>query len=132
MTVGLHPIYLINKNFSLFIKFIYFKSVPELFQEIRATFNTIGGGENEIIKKFINVKCLILDDLGAEKTSDFTLDRLYLIIDGRYSEERLTIITSNLSLDDIKDKIHDRLASRISEMCRVVVLPNKDLRVERG
>ena len=110
-------------------KSVRFKSAPELFEDIRASFNG-RGSEYEIIDRLSKTKYLIIDDAGAEKSSDFTLDRLYLIIDHRYSDELPTIITSNLSLNDIKNRIHDRLASRISEMCETIVMPNKDLRLE--
>ena len=125
----------------------YFKSVPQLFMDLRTCYNSDNKyREEEIINRFINVECLILDDLGAEKTSDWTIDRLYLIIDGRYTEIRKTIITSNLSIDNIsvkknfneqareereEDFIYDRLASRIYEMCEIVILPKKDYRLEK-
>ena len=82
------------------------------------------------MNKLNSVELLTLDDLGAEKISDFTVDRLYLIIDSRYSNMKKIIITSNLTLNDIKNKIHDRLASRIGEMCKIIIMPNKDLRIE--
>ena len=110
-------------------KNIRFKSAPEFFEDIRATFNG-KGREYEIIERLSKASYLIIDDIGAEKSSDFTLDRLYLVIDHRYSDELPTIITSNLSLNEIKDRIHDRLASRISEMCQTIIMPNKDLRIE--
>jgi len=88
---------------------INFISVPQMFQDIRATFQAQRGSEERIIKTLSECDCLILDDLGAEKQSDFALDRLYLIIDYRYSEIKRTIITSNLTLNGISTLIHDRL-----------------------
>lgn len=131
-TVGSGKTYLacaIAKELVIQGKNIRFKSVPELFEDIRGSFNG-KGTEYEIINRFSKTNYLIIDDLGTEKVSDFTLDRLYLIIDHRYSDELPTIITSNLTLNDIKNKIHDRIASRISEMCQTIIMPNKDLRIE--
>ncbi|HPO91354.1 MAG TPA: ATP-binding protein [Victivallales bacterium] len=109
---------------------IFFQSVPVLFQKIRAGFGKYNGSEEMLFKKMASVDLLILDDMGAEKVSDFTIDRLYLIVDDRYANMKKVIITSNLSLNEVKDKIHDRLASRISEMCKIIIMPDKDLRVE--
>jgi DNA replication protein DnaC len=85
--------------------------------------------EREIIEHYSNVQLLVLDDLGAEKTSDFALQSLYIIIDKRYSEMRHTIITSNLSVDEIAGKVGDRIASRIAGMCRVIELKGRDRRI---
>lgn len=48
-----------------------------------------------LIKKFKEVPCLVLDDFGKEKTTDFGLDALYDIVNDRYNNELQTIITTN-------------------------------------
>lgn len=106
-------------------------SAPDLLLEIRATFRDGSErSEKEIIEQYSNCKLLVLDDLGAEKTSGWSLQTLYTIIDRRYREERQTIITSNLSLDELAAQVDDRIASRLSELCRVVVLTGRDRRVK--
>ena len=85
--------------------------------------------ETEIINNLSEANILILDDLGAEKSSEFALQSLYVIIDQRYSEIRPTIITSNLSLGEIAEKVGDRIASRIAGMCKVIELKGKDRRL---
>jgi len=80
------------------------------------------------------VVLLVLDDLGAEKVSDFVLQTLYDLLDRRYGECLETIITSNLSLDQLT--VHygshgDRLASRIAGMGPALVLKGKDRRWQR-
>ncbi len=108
-----------------------FQSVPVLLQKIRQTFGKASKeDEYRLIRRYSDVACLILDDLGSEKQSDFSLDRLYVIIDYRYSEMMPTIITSNFSLDEMKEKIHDRIASRLAEMCENIEFPETDLRIE--
>ena len=74
-------------------------------------------------------KCLILDDMGAEKTSEWSIQTLYSIIDRRYRDEKQTLITSNLTLDEIAEKVGDRIASRIAGMCKVVEIKGKDRRI---
>jgi DNA replication protein DnaC len=107
-------------------------SAVDLLLQIRGTFRP--GSENteeSIIEEYSDCRLLVLDDLGAEKTSEWSLQTLYTIIDRRYREERQTIITSNLSLDELASQVDDRIASRLSELCRVVRLAGEDRRVKR-
>jgi DNA replication protein DnaC len=110
-----------------------FVTVPFLLMEIRATFGRTGvDTEKDLIDKYSNARILILDDLGAEKTTDWSISTLYIIIDRRYSNMRPTIITSNLSIEEIAEEIEDRIASRIAEMCKIIRMEGKDRRVLRG
>jgi DNA replication protein DnaC len=106
-----------------------FISVPNLFFKIKQAYS--GGEETEadIINKYTEVNFLILDDFGAEKASDWSLQILYIIIDRRYGELKKTIITSNLSLDELAARLDDRITSRIAGMCEIVKLTGKDRRL---
>lgn len=108
-----------------------FVNVPELLIKIRSCFNSTSKSEEDMLQKYFNTKLLVLDDLGAEKTTDWALQSLYVIINKRCDEKRQTIITSNLTLDEIKDKLSDRIASRIKGMCRIVVMKGKDKRLSK-
>lgn len=72
---------------------------------------------------------LFIDDLGAEKMTDFLFESFYQIINYRYNQMLPTIITSNYSLKEISEKINDRIASRIAEMCTVIKLEGEDKRI---
>jgi DNA replication protein DnaC len=105
-------------------------TVPNLLLELRGSFkDKAESTEQDIVQEYSTVDMLILDDLGAEKSSEFSIQSLYLIIDHRYSEMRDTIITSNLSLREISEKVGDRIASRIAGMCRVIELKGRDRRL---
>jgi len=110
---------------------VVFYSFPQLLQDIRESFNSSEKNEGDIIRRCQTANLFVLDDLGAEKQTDFTLDRLYLIIDHRYGNILPTIITSNLSIGEVARKVHERLASRFVEMCEIVKLPDKNLRFDR-
>ncbi len=58
-----------------------------------------------------------LDDIGAEKGSEFVIEKLYLIIDHRQSNGLQTVITSNFTLDELTKKTDPRITSRIKSMC---------------
>ena len=108
-------------------------SVPDLLLEIRECFSgRTGEGESALIEKYAGSRCLIMDDLGVEKTSEWSMQTLYTIIDRRYRDVRQTLVTSNLSLDQIAGKVGDRIASRIAGMCKVVELKGKDRRIKGG
>jgi DNA replication protein DnaC len=107
-----------------------FVTVASLLMELRDSFrDKAERSEREIIEHYAKVQLLVLDDLGAEKTSEFALQSLYIIIDKRYSEMRSTIITSNLTVDEIAEKVGDRIASRIAGMCKVIELKGRDRRI---
>lgn len=74
------------------------------------------------------VPLLILDDLGAQKTTDWAAERLYEIIDERYVNLRPTVVTSNRSSTEIAETVGERLVSRISEDCRTVLIVGPDRR----
>ncbi|MBA7491886.1 DNA replication protein DnaC [subsurface metagenome] len=97
----------------------YFIKTPYLLMNIREAFKKeFSGSESKLIDRFIDYDYLVIDELGVEKTTDWSLQTLYLIIDGRSDRLRSTIITSNLSLQGIENDLDPRLASRIVGMSK--------------
>jgi DNA replication protein DnaC len=84
----------------------------------------------ELIELYSEADVLILDDLGTQKTTDWAFQTLYLILNNRYENLKTTIITSNLSLDELWDNLlgDDRIPSRIQEMCRIKETVGEDYR----
>jgi hypothetical protein len=111
----------------------YFITVPDLLLLIRGSFRDGSGGESEkdIVERFSRYDILVLDDLGAEKTSAFSVATLHIILDRRIRKEKRTIVTTNLSLDDIEKTLGARIASRLAEM-RVITINMPDYRKKRG
>jgi len=93
-------------------------SVPDVLLLLRATFAGNDDSEADAIAAFAGVRLLVLDDLGAEKASEWTALALYTIISRRVNWMRPTIITSNLTLAEI-DKADPRLASRLGGMAQI-------------
>lgn len=111
---------------------IFFIQVPELLLEIRSTFKQNSEKtEEQVLDKYSNAGLLFLDDIGAEKTTDWSLQTLYLLIDRRYRDMLRTIISSNLTLDELAEKLDDRIASRIAGMCEIVEIKGKDRRLSK-
>ena len=109
-----------------------FVFVPDLFIEIRGSFNRPDKpSEEDILHKYRNIQCLALDDIGAEKTSDWVLELFESLIDYRNREEKQTVFTSNLDLEKLAKKLGDRIASRVTEMCKgnVIEIQGRDRRL---
>ncbi len=71
--------------------------------------------ETHLIDRLIaHNRRVLLDDLGAEKTTDFVLQELYRLISQRELWEKPTLITTNLSMKALAVKLDDRIASRLA------------------
>lgn len=97
-------------------KTVVFQSVPELLERIRKTFNKDQAEtEDQIMTALLKCDLLILDDIGAEKLSDWVSDVLFRIIDGRYRRNLPILYTSNLKPSELLDKLGGRIYDRILE-----------------
>jgi DNA replication protein DnaC len=108
---------------------IFLPSV-DLFLELKNTFNNDGQSEKDVIDAYVQAGLLVIDDVGAEKVSDWSRQMFYLIVDRRYRNMKPTIITSNLSLQQISETIDERISSRICEMGVATELTGKDRRLQ--
>ncbi len=108
---------------------LYYNS-PDLLRDIRATFNDNAGvTEDDLLEEITEVDLLVLDDVGAEKVSEFVLDRFYLIINKRYEGCKPMILTTNLLEETLRVRLGDRIVSRLDEMCqRFPKFPKDDFR----
>lgn len=107
-----------------------FIPVPELLFQFKQSYSKDSKtSEEEILKKYTQVRVLALDDLGAERSTDWAIQLLYLLIDRRYADMRQTFISSNLPLESIASQLDDRIASRIAGMCDVVEIQGQDRRL---
>lgn len=83
----------------------------------------------EEIAKFYGV--LIIDDLGAEKLTDFVKQIIYFIVNEREQRVLTTIITSNFTLGELDSHIDSRISSRIAGMCKIVKMSGVDRRIKK-
>ncbi len=77
---------------------VIFKTSIDLLGDIKRTYDEnggSGGSEEEVLQAYGDVELLIIDDLGKEKCSDWSISILYSIINDRYEAMRPTIITTN-------------------------------------
>lgn len=121
---------------------VLFASVPDLMADIRASFAS--GGTSERVQAVKETPFLVLDDLGAEKMTEWVGEQLFCIVNHRYNEQLPTVVTSNYSptqiirhmatvdrggnvIDDMQGQ---RIMSRIYGMCERVEVRGADWRMK--
>jgi DNA replication protein DnaC len=114
-----------------------FYDVRDLLRVIRSTYNpVVRTAEMDILRPVMSADLLVLDDLGAEKPSEWVEETMNLIVNTRYNERRPTIFTTNYEdlpdeteLDSLKVRVGFRLHSRLHEMCEFLEYDGGDYRM---
>ena len=75
---------------------------------------------------------LVIDDLGANKATEWVRQITYYIVNEREQRMLPVIITSNFSLEEIAEQIDSRISSRIAGMCKLIKLSGKDKRLNEN
>lgn len=113
-----------------------FYEYRSLLKEIQKSYNpNTRESEMEVLAPLFDCEVIFLDELGAMRPTEWVQETLALIINGRYSEKRLTIFTTNY-LDErltqadetLEDRIGARLRSRLYQMCKTVQMDGEDYR----
>ena len=112
-----------------------FYETRELLKLVRDTYsNKTEATELDVLQPVLQAELLVLDDLGAEKKSEWVEETLGLVVNTRYSERRLTVFTTNLSdVDNMEPtsvafQLGLRTRSRLLEMCDWVRMEGVDTR----
>lgn len=84
--------------------------VPLLLDELREGFRGEGvDSYQERFKRFCEVPLLVLDDLGAESTTNWVNEKLETLVDYRYMHNLSLVVTTNKSLDELSPRLESRL-----------------------
>jgi DNA replication protein DnaC len=117
----------------------YCKVSRDFMEAIKATYagkdkfwGEVDSTSKVIEEQFQKVPVLVLDDLGVQKDSDWAYEKLYDLIDSRYENRRLTIITSNKPLNSWKGVFQNRIYSRLYEMTQELFFEAVDYRENFG
>ncbi len=100
-----------------------FKVMPDLLGKIQSTYGKNGRDVDEsmIINTLCEADLVVLDDLGSERLTDWSLEKMFRIINSLYTNEKALIITTNCDIQkEFKEKVGARIYDRIIEMCRLV------------
>lgn len=124
----------------------YFYDFRELIRDIQSTFIPDSLlSESDILAPVFQKDVLVLDELGAKRTSAWVEETVFYIINNRYNNNKLTLLTSNYldheeeeedtrdsffkkRDDSLVDRIGVRLRSRLYEMCKIVKMDGDDYR----
>jgi len=116
---------------------IRFVNVRQLLTGIRRSFGS-GEQQEDPLDKLGSIWCLVLDDLGAERVTDWTREWLATLIESRYVNEWQTIVTSNYSPAQLARRLgHDdpvlgkRIVSRLVDNALIIKLDRADLRLRK-
>ena len=113
--------------------------IPVLMTNFSKMLNQMGGLYSEerfsYISSLSGFSLLIIDDLGIERSTDYAKEQVYSIIDERYKSGLPVIVTTNLTIEDLRCPIQladARIYSRILEMCTPVHVAGSDRRTAAG
>ena len=111
---------------------VLFVVVPDLLDELRATYDRKDVSEYDLLDMAKTIPVLILDDLGAHNYTEWTVNRIYSILNYRVNESLPTIVTTNLHNDDIAKHLGERTSSRLVQLCRMFKLSApQDIRMQQ-
>ncbi len=122
---------LLNKLYS-----VYFGNVIDIMSFIKSTYNENSDlSERDAINIMTDkVDLFIIDDLGKENNTEYTLSMLYQLINRVYENEKPIIITTNFNSIELSRKLGERgqaIVSRVTEMCEPVIFKGEDWRLKK-
>lgn len=88
--------------------------------------------KNATVSYILDSDLLIIDDLGTELNNSFTSSQLYRCIDTRLNNGRSTIISTNLSFDDLREQYSERIFSRITSNYTLLKITGDDIRLKKA
>ncbi len=106
---------------------VKFATSIQILGEIRATWNkSYEYTEQQLLEELTRVEVLIIDDFDTETPKDWIQEKFYQIINERYMNNRITIYTSNMQIDDTG--YDERIKNRIKEKSYQLIFPNESIR----
>ena len=111
------------------------KGVPVLMTNFARLLNKLtdmySGDRNAYIDSFKKYPLMIIDDLGMERDSEFAREQVFSVIDSRYRSQLPMIVTTNLSLEELKDTTDlskARIYDRVMERCLPIKVNDQNIR----
>ena len=84
-----------------------------------------------MIERYFECDLLIIDDLGTEMINQFSVSTLYNLLNDRLSRRKPTVVSTNLSKDEIQKKYTDRITSRMLGEYQVLFFVGTDVRAQK-
>ena len=111
----------------------------DILASLKATFGT-DESEEDVLSRLSRCKLLVIDDLGKESPTDWTLSQLFRIINARYEQMRPVIVTTQFSRPELIERLAKNgdeetavaIVSRLFEMCELVNMGGEDRRLSHA
>ena len=103
--------------------------LPTFLEDLRNSFDDMDSDFEQVLSMVKSCKLLIIDDIGAERVTDWVRERMVSIINTRVSNNLSTIYTSNLSPEELKEELGDRISSRVLGSSQVIEIVSGDRRL---
>lgn len=111
---------------------VFYTGAIDLFSQFEIQrFKSYNNEPNEIIERYFESDLLIIDDLGTEMINQFSVSTLYNLLNDRLSRKKPTIVSTNLSQDEIMKKYTDRITSRMFGEYKIVFFAGTDIRAQK-
>lgn len=110
------------------------RGIPAMITSFPRILNA-GYDKQEIIEQVHYYPLMVIDDLGAERSSEYAMETVYTVIDERYKSKKPLIVTTNLTLDELckpKNMDYQRIYDRVIEMCAPLVFKGDNLRRDKA
>lgn len=102
------------------------------FEEQKFARDRLEAGEaKDETRRYLGCDLLILDDLGSELSTPFVQSALYTLINTRLTADKRTVISSNLTMDQVRARYTPQIASRLEGEYRVLPFYGEDIRLLR-
>lgn len=108
---------------------VIYKSVQSMIDDFEN--ERFRGGDPQSIRKYYDCDLLIVDDLGVEMSNQFTISCLYNVFNSRINSRRSTVISTNLSQTELRDKYDDRITSRLFGEYKPLLFSGTDIRRQK-
>lgn len=105
--------------------------LPTFLEDLRDNYDSKDPDFEQVLFMVKGCKLLIIDDIGAERVTEWVRERMVSIINTRSSNGLCTIYTSNLSPAELTEELGDRIASRVLGSSKVVEISGGDWRMEK-
>ncbi len=111
---------------------VFYTGAIDLFSQFEIQrFKSYNNEPNELIERYFECDLLIIDDLGTEMINQFSVSTLYNLLNDRLSRKKPTIVSTNLSQEDINKKYTDRITSRLFGEYRILAFVGMDIRKQK-
>ena len=111
---------------------VFYTGAIDLFSQFEIQrFKTYNNEPNELIERYFECDLLVIDDLGTEMINQFSISTLYNLLNDRLSRKKPTIVSTNLTQEDIQKKYTDRITSRMFGEYKVLFFAGTDIRAQK-